>query len=179
MKPATGKHLLLVLLVLCLTCTSRYRLNLYLVVDGVDKKVKVETTEYVQGATIADPFAEDKLTAGDGNCIILSLGRRGEKQEVGSYSFMGYDEYLRCLLYLQLPLKPEADTINLQRNSFVQFMGRYDVPAEEKIFLPESGTLVVDSLVDKRLYGTVDGAYTNKQGQEVGFTGRFKVKIAR
>ncbi len=167
------------MLVLSLACTSRYRLDLYLVIEGDEKKVKVERTEYVQGATIADPYADDKLVSGTGNCIILNLGRRGETQQVGLYNLVGYDEYMRCLLYLQLPQELEADTIALSENSFLQLLGRYDVRARDKIFLPVSGTLVIDSLSRKRLYGTIAGSYANNQGQKFGVKGRFKVKVAR
>ncbi|HUV29770.1 MAG TPA: hypothetical protein VMY05_01575 [Acidobacteriota bacterium] len=160
-------------------CTSRYRLDLYMVTGEFDKKVKIENTEYVQAATIRDPFADVKLQSGDGSCLILSIGTRGERLEVDRSQLLGYDEYFRCLLYLQLPRDLRPDTIVLENNSFAHVIGRYDQPPEEKIFLADSGTLVLDSLPKKLLFGTINGEYRNRTGETFRFNGRFKVRVTR
>lgn len=172
------KGVMSVAILLVLACTSRYRLDLYMTADLQYKKVKVEQTEFVMGAVISDPFAEEKLRPGSGNCVILNLGTRGEPLEVDKSNLLGYDEYFRCLLYLQLPVRPERGVIALEDNSFVQILGRYQTPQENKVFLPDSGSLVIDSLAGKRLFGTIHGVYRSLLEQNLQFDGRFKVKIA-
>jgi hypothetical protein len=147
---------------------------------GEKKKVKVERTEYVARAKIFDPYAEEKLETGEGNCIILHTGARGDRLETDQTEtlMLGYDEYLRCLVYMEIPEPPRAGTLDLAGRSFVQILGRYDQPTEKKIFSAHAGLLVIDSLAKGRLFGTIDGDYRNPDGVSVEFSGKFKVRIA-
>ncbi|UCC44831.1 MAG: hypothetical protein JSU65_02590, partial [Candidatus Zixiibacteriota bacterium] len=94
-------------------CTSRYRLDLHMTIAEQRKKVKVESTECVRQSQLNDAYAVEKLVAGEGNCIILHLGTRGEAVDVKKESLLKYDEYLRCRLYAQLPSRLEPDKIAL------------------------------------------------------------------
>jgi hypothetical protein len=58
-------------------------------------------------------------------------------------------------------------------------LGRYLMPPDEKVFLPDSGTLVVDSLARNHLYGTIDGWFVNKKGVPLMFDGQFRARIKR
>jgi hypothetical protein len=83
---------------------------------------------------------------------------------------------VRFEIYLQLPPKPAPGMIPLKNNSFVHMLGQYERPTEEKMFLAQSGSLVIDSLSDKRLFGTINGDFKNSADEPVRFEGRFKVK---
>ncbi len=166
------------LMVTLVGCASRYRLEMFLTADETRRKMKVEGTEYIANALI-NPTADEKTSAGPGNCIMLILGTRGERGKTPQYSAISYDEYLLYRLYLQLPAEPKPSAIPLIGNSFVQLIGRYDQPAEAKLFLPEFGTLVIDSVTSKHLYGTIDGRFNNTQGEPLAVDGKFKVKVAK
>ena len=172
--------LLLVVLLLSFACVSRYKMELFMDTGTETKRVKVEQTEYLMDARIADPYASKKLEPGEGSCIILRTGARGDRVETDMTEtlILSYDEYFRCLIYLQLPQPPVVDTMVLERISFAQVLGRYDQPVDTKIFLPERGTIAVDSIVDKKLYGTLDGTYRNNVGTPLNFRGQFRVRIA-
>ena len=162
-------------------CVSRYSMSLYMVANDEQKKVKIDGTEYVTKVNIDDPFAANKLVPGNGNCIILRTGTRGAqyKTDMTESFFLGYDEYLRTLVYLEVPGEPVADSIALtDKNSFVQVLGRYEQSEEEKIFLPQSGSLVIDSIAGNRMYCTLDGKYANREGTPLNYVGQFKIKIA-
>lgn len=162
-------------------CVSRYHMALYMVANDEQKKVKIDGTEYVTKVNIADPYAAGKLVLGDGNCIILKTGARGQKYQTDmTQSFiLGYDEYLRTLIYLEIPGSPGVDSIPLtDENSFVQVLGRYEQSDEEKIFLPKSGSLVIDSISGNKMFCTLDGKYANRQGTPLDYVGQFKIKIA-
>jgi hypothetical protein len=171
---------LIIILLATSACVSRYRLNLYMATETWEKKAKIERSEYVVGAEIRDPYAQEKLVQGDANCLILRIGLRGRRigTDMTETLFLGYDEYLRCLLYLELPETPETGSLKLKDRSFVQILGRYEESAEMKIFLPESGAVVVDSIVDKKLYASLDGNYLNNENTLVRFFGQFRVKVA-
>jgi hypothetical protein len=169
--------LLLVCSILLFGCASRYRLDLYLTSEGNQKKVKVEKTELLAGAALNDPYAGQKTIDGFATTAIITTGTRWQQPEDKRVFMLGFDEYLRCHIYIQLPQTPAADTIDLQGNSFVHLLGRYDLPAESKIFLPSSGTFVVDSVTSKHLFGTIHGQYENRSGTPLDFDGQFKMKI--
>lgn len=167
------------LLVIVAGCTSRYRVDLYLIQGENRTRVKIEKTEYAIDAVLGDPMSRDKLVSGKGNCLVLITGSRGQTLEADTEDLVSYDRYLRYRIFLQLPVVVGPATINLKDNSFVQLMGWYERPAEDKLYFPQSGNLIVDSLSGKRLFGTLDGHFENHLGETVMFSGEFKAKIKR
>lgn len=174
-----NRALLAMLLLLLAGCTSRYRLNLYLIQGETRSKVKVEKTEFITEAVLGDPMARDKLIPGDGNCLILITGSRGRTLDTEAQDLISYDRYTRYRVFLQLPPTVKAGSISLPDNSFVQMLGRYEVAAEDKMYFPADGTLVVDSLSGKKLFGTLDGRFENRRGETIAFSGKFKIKVSR
>lgn len=169
--------LLVTTVIVLASCLSRYRLTLFLDIDNQQRKAKVEKTEYVINTHLANPYAENKLVAGAEAVVILTTGATGLKSQKPTANLFGFDEYLSCRLYLQLPRPPTPSKIDLVGNSLVHLLGRYDLSRESKIFLPESGAWLIDSVTSKHLYGTIDGQFANSEGTKVGYNGRFKVKI--
>ncbi len=165
---------------LLLSCISRYRLDLYMTVgDEAQRKIKVEKTEYVKGAVIRDPMAVEKLAIGDGNCVILHTGARGDRIETDRSEtlMIDYDEYVRCLLYFELPGTLRVETLSLEGRSFVKILGRYQQSMENTTFQAVSGTLAIDSIAGRKLYCSIDGTYHNGAKEQLLFSGRLKVKI--
>lgn len=160
-------------------CASRYRLPLLLTADEVTRKVKVEETTCFRGSVLNDPDAREKILSGPGNVVRLTIGTRGKRNPALPYSVLAYDEYMKLYVYLQLAENPRRDTIPLVRNSFVQLLERYEQSPQDKIFRPESGDVVVDSIVSKRLFGTIRGEFKNPKGAPISLDGRFSVKIVR
>jgi hypothetical protein len=160
-------------------CTSRYRLDFFLVQNEAREKVRIEKTEYARGAVLADPMTRDKIVQGDGDCLMLVTGSRGETIDKDAEDLVSFDRYVRFRLFIELPRDIASGRVDLIDHSFVQLMGRYEVPAEDKMYFPREGALVVDSLADKRLYGTFNGRFENRRGEVVGFEGQFKAKVSR
>jgi hypothetical protein len=180
MTKRLGLLLIPVIFAVGVACISRYRTNLYMVTEGGQDKIKVEQTEYVVGAVISDPYAEQKIVQGDGNCIILHTGTRGKglNSDLTESLFLGYDEYLQTLIYIQLPPEPQPGELDLADRSFVQILGRYEQPAEMKIFLPSNGELTIDSIVSQKMFCALDGEYRSNNGDSLTYRGKFKIKIA-
>jgi hypothetical protein len=180
MTKRIGILLILFMVAIGTACISRYRTDLYMVTESGQDKIKVEQTEYVVGAVINDPYAEQKIVQGDGNCIILHTGTRGEglKSNLTETLFLSYDEYLRTLIYIQLPPEPQPGVVDLDDRSFVQILGRYEQPTETKIFLPSNGELTIDSIADQKMFCALDGEFRNNSGDSLTYRGKFKIKIA-
>jgi len=169
----------MLMLLLRVACTSRYRMEMFMDTGDERKKVKVEEKEYFPNTVLNDPYAEIKLLEGDGNCLIITIGTRGDQVETDRIKNLvfEYDEYLKKRIYLQLPDELRLMSINLTGKSFIQLLGRYDQSAESKIYVPQTGALVIDSLAGNKLYGTLNGQYANNKGETVAFDGKFKIKI--
>ncbi len=163
--------------ILLATCASRYHLNLFMTAEGLKKKVKVEQTELIPGSQLRDPFADRKVMAGSASILVITTGTRWRQPKDTRVFMFAFDEYLKCRIYVQLPAALTADSIDLLNNSFVHLLGRYDLPAEDKIFPADSGVLVVDSVTSKNLFGTIHGRYKNRSASTLHFDGRFKVRI--
>jgi len=168
----------LILIVLSLAaCTSRYRLDLYMVREGERKKVGVEESEFLMDVVIGNPYTRDnKLVAGDGNCLIISTGTRGATQTAGQSDVLSWDRYLRFEIYMQLPLGKPSGRIPLKDNSFLNLLGHFERPVDETVYMPESGDLLIDSATDSHLFGTLNGEFANSAGERIGFEGQFKAK---
>jgi hypothetical protein len=159
-------------------CASRYRIELFLTQNSQRTEVKVEKSEYLIGTVLGDPSSQDKVSPGDGNCLVIITGSRGRTLDAKAEDLVSFDRYNRFRIFLQLPSVITPDTLPLEGNSFVQQLGRYEVEVENKMYFPIEGTAVVDSLSGNRLFGGIDGRFQNKLQESVVFQGQFKVKVA-
>ncbi len=175
------RRILVVSLLLFLTfgCTSRYRLDLFVTDEGSRGNAKVLQREFIVGSQLADPYADVKVVPGTGNTIVVTMNRRGQRHATEYGSVLGYDESLRYRLYVHLPGEPSPQTIPLAENSFVNLVGRYDLPAESKIYRPTSGEMVIDSISKGHLFATVNAQFANSAGAAITLDGRVKLKITR
>lgn len=161
-------------------CSSKYSRNLYLTTGEERRKTSIEQTEYLIGAQLADPYAVQKVTPSRDNVIVVTTSTRGQQVKTEFLQdFLQFDETLVSKLFIQLPPQPKPDTIALLDHSVVQVLGRYEQPAESKIFLPKEGTFVIDSLANNKLYGTVVGTFENPPGQTLKMDGNFWVKMKK
>ena len=175
-------RLWVVLGVLCATlagCASRYRLALFLDIDNDRKRLKVDQTQYLLNARLGDPYQEQKVIAGEGTSLVLLCSARGEKIDLPASNLFGFDEYLKVRLFVELPEPVSAGTVELKGRSFAQMLGRYTRPAEEKIFLPDLGEMVIDSIAREHLYASIGGKFVNSKGEQITFDGQFRVRVRK
>ncbi len=174
-------RLILVIYLLIITalagCTSRYRLDLFLTLQGEQKKVKVETTDYAPNTVLNAPGAERPVIAGTRSTAVLTMSMRGRESGAEGSQVFGFDEYLRVRMYLEFPSALAPDTLFLKGRAYLHMLGRFELPAADKIFLADSGRLVIDSVAHKRLYATIDGVYVNPDSMSLTCRGQFKIKI--
>ena len=170
---------LLAVALLYAACASRYRLDLYLTLAESRQSISVESTQYVMDAVIGDPYADDKVVVGPGNVAVVTIGTRGMRVEGHQWEALGFDEYFRCQVYLQVPPWPKPDSLVLVDRSLVHILGRYESPIEERVFLPHEGYYIVDSVTDRSIFFTIDGTFGNKAGSQIELDGRFKVNRNR
>ncbi len=171
--------LALLFLTIFASCTSRYRMELFEIRGEEQRKIKVEKTQYINGGILADPMATEKVVKGRGSCIVLNTGARGDMADTDKATLVGYDKYLRYMIYMQLPENVRVETYPLNDRSFAHLLGEYELPAEDKMFICTGGSLVVDSIPKKHLYGEIKADYENAKGEPVTFQGKFRVKVAR
>jgi len=164
------------LLLLAGACASRYRTNLYLLRGESRQKVDIEGTQYVMDAVLGSPYEENRLVRGDGNCVIIATGSRGERLETTVTDIVAWDRYVRFEIYLQLPPTLRAEVLPLRNNAFAYLLGYFDRPIEQKVYLGREGTLTIDSLSGRNLFLTIAGRFENSVADTLGFEGRFKIK---
>ena len=176
MKLLLRTTLLLSLLAIIASCTSRYKYDLYQTADDIRRKVKVESTKYIPNRVLGDPNSPEKFIPGNGNTIVVTTGTRGLTREVDTYSVLRFDEYLRCDIYVEIDGPLKLDTIELKDNSYLWIKGRYDQSPGSRLFYPDSGQLSGDSLKSGRIYGTLVGVWINADKVPLSFDGYIKVK---
>lgn len=170
--------LCLLLTALAAGCTSRYRLDLYMLRGEERKKVGINKTEFLKDAVIGNPYSKgEKTVTGDGNCLVISTGTRGETQGGDKGDILAWDRYLQFDIYIQFPLTAPSGNIPLEKNSFLYLLGHFERSVDEAVYMPTEGVLKIDSLTDSHLFGTLDGRFENSSGEKIGFNGQFKAKV--
>jgi len=139
------------------------------------RKVKVEGTQYIRDAVL-ELRTETKLETGIGTVMMMLVSTRGERADSNVAMLFGFDENLQCRLFVQLPPEPAPGQYGLLDSSFAQLLGRFDQPTEDKLFLADSGLMVIDSLTAKNLFGKFSGYYSNSSGVPLIFDGRIRIK---
>lgn len=171
--------MLAVMTAILTACSSRYRFDMHLTTDEFESHVKVESSEFAEHCGLGDPYEEVKTVAGTGSCLVLTLKGRGSLGPQEKEQIVRFDEHVTCRLHVELPTLEKGRSLNLVDNSFVHRLGRYDIPAEEKVYLPISGTMMMDSLSGDFLFATVHGNFATRGRKTLGINGQFRVRIAR
>ena len=176
---AIGLFPLFAICLLIGACTSRYRMDLYLVDDLHRYKMQVDQTAFARGTRLnSDPYGVPKVVVGDKSTVMIATGRRGAPEDRVTELGIGIDEYIIYRIYLELPADLTAGEVPLIDNSFVRLMKYFEIPADEKIFLPVSGQFTIDSVRSGDLFGTFTNArWENQNGIPVGFAGRVRFKV--
>ena len=161
-------------------CTSRYALDLYMHHNHELGQVNIEETQVYANQALGDTEANWKLIDSPNHHVLLmEVATRGEaidmREEVSIV--FSFDLYVRIRLYYELPTIITAGKRPAIGNSLVQVLGIYDVPPEDKLYHPESGHLLIDSISSGWLYATIDADYANHFGDRLGFVGSFKAKV--
>lgn len=167
-------------LVVLVGCTSRYALDLFVHHNSESEQVNLEDTQIHANQALGDVEANWKLVdSPNRHVLFLDVGTRGEpietREEVSIV--FSFDRYLRTRLYYELPAPLAAGDIPAAGHSLVQILGIYEIPPQDKLYRPESGHLVVDSITSDWLYATIDADFVNHLGDRLGFTGRFKANV--
>jgi len=160
-------------------CASRYRLDLHMTLDGQQSRVKVVSSAFASRCGLGDPYSDAKTISGTTSCLVVTLKGRGKEISQSNDNIVRFDETMTCRLFIELPDVKKGLTVNLVDNSFVHRLGRYDISAEEKVYLPSLGTLTMDSLRGEFLYATVHGGFSTRGGKTLGVDGEFRVRVDR
>lgn len=176
------RRFLVLTLGLCLLlsgCASRRSKPLLLSIGDFTTKAKLDQTELARSTVLGNPADDQPLRFGGGTVMVLTLSARGENRPQPKDNVILLDELLICRLYVQLPLEPVRETIDLSTASFVRMLGRYDVPDSALVYRQGEGTLVVDSLKKSWLYGTIAARYRNAAGAQLSVNGPFRIRTRR
>ncbi len=169
--------LILTSLLLITSCTSRYRLDMYMTIEDNRRHVAVESTQLVSDALIGNPYADNKITVGSGFVAVVTFGTRLAGEKRSAWRGFSTDEYFLSSLYVEIPYGAAPDTASLIDKSLVHVLGRYEEPIENRVFLPARGFYVVDSLTDDGAFLTVKGTFVNNKNDSLSFDGRVRCVV--
>ena len=114
---------------------------------------------------------------GTRSTAVITTSMRGRETDSEGSQVLGFDEFLRVRIYLEFPAPLLPDTLSLKGRSYIHMLGRYEMAAENKIFRPDSGSLVIDSVAKKHLFASIDGTFLNPDSLVLTCRGQFKIKI--
>jgi len=168
---------LLIASALQVSCASRYRLDLLMDTGHGSRRAKINGTQVVLDAQLNEPYASEIIGAGPKAVLLVSTETHGSRAGVSQSQYFGFDEIIRSEVYFELSYPFKEDSIDLKGNSMMQMLGHYNWTPKSKIFLPESGYCVIDSVTSKFLYATTAGRYVNDENKMISISGQFKALI--
>lgn len=160
-------------------CTSRLRTTLLLVSDSeTNHKLTIDQTHFYPESILGDGLSDTKVIPGNRNVGVLTISTRWLMIDKAEEDFV-LNEKWKAHLYLQFPAEIQsADTVGLQLNSFVNVREYYQLPVGQKLFEPQSGYFVIDSILKREMYVSVNGSFKNSNDISFGIAGKFKLKYA-
>jgi hypothetical protein len=169
----------IILIALLGSCTSRYRLDLYVTEEGKARRVDVSETQYAKGFVLADVSSDQQMVPGLGNCLVLMASTRTRRDDAPREGALSFDEFTRYRIWVELPPVVKPGAYPLPGKSFVYVLGRYDQPTGSKLFPANSGAITVDSLAGGRIYATLVGEFRNASAKPVSVKGQFRAKVKK
>lgn len=132
---------LMLLLILSMTvgCSSRYRMSVHVTSENGIKRTSVKEIKLINNASLNNPYREEKLIPGDNSVAIIELNFRGQEKESKIEQLLSYDENVRLKLFLQISHPLKIENLTALDNSFAQLLEHFELPADEKMFIPKSG----------------------------------------
>lgn len=158
-------------------CSPKYSTIIDTVIDGSHRGGSVEEVKFFPASRLGNPNSRYQIQEGDGNCLIVTATCRGETTEDDFSALLAYDQYLVYRIFMQIPDSVQMSRHNLIDSSFVQLSGMYQVPAEDKIFFPDSGYVEIVEIDGSRMYARFDGHFRNTKGETLSFSGNFRTKF--
>ncbi len=169
--------ILAILLSFLIGCSSRYRTELSIVTDTFSASQKAELNKYYKNAALNNPFREEKIIPGDKNIAVLDLTVRGKKLESSPGEFLTFDEIVKLRIYLQFNSQLSPGVTQLKDNAFISLRENYELSEDDKIFVPVTGELSLDSVSGKHIFASVNGSFFNKKEQKIELSGTIKIRI--
>ena len=159
-----------------LGCSAKYSKDIVVYMSDRVATARVQEVNFYPNSKLGAPLSRNQIEDGPGNCLIISTTLRGESDSTQFGSFLSYDELMLFHIFLQIPYTLKPGRHQLLDSSFVQLVGFYQIPAQDKIFYPDSGFVSIDSIDGSQLYGTIDGHFKNIKNEPLSFEGSFRVK---
>lgn len=141
------------------------------------KKARINGTQVVLDARLNEPYAAEVIISGSGAVLLVSTETRGLKAGLSQSQYFGFDELIRSELYLEFDYPFSNDSIDLKEHSMVQMLGHYSWTPEARVFLPEYGYCLVDSVTSDFLFATAKGSFVNNEEKKLSISGQFKARI--
>lgn len=171
--------LLLLILFSVVGCTARYRLVMQVSYEDQTSILKPAGTRFYPGAA-AVPSPTETIIPGEGNLLVLSLPVPGARAGEAGVELLAFDQRLVARVYLPLGSAPGPGSMPLrQEESYLLLLGDYLMPEQERQFSPVDSRLVIDSLVGRKLFATIEARFINSNQQVIAITGQFRAPIGR
>jgi hypothetical protein len=168
------------LLGLLFGCSSRYKLDLNMTVNDVERATRVEGTSYFIDAGINQISSGDRVIPSDSTNVLLArLNVTGDLLNTPGSAMFGFAEQLTALLYLTMPQNDSTTVLPLTQRSLIELVGRYDWKREQTFFYPLSGDVAIDSTTRSHLFLTIDGLFRNIDDNKIALNGRLSAKVAK
>lgn len=168
---------LVLIVAVMIGCSSRYRLEFSVITDTFSATQKAELNKFYKKAMLNNPFREEKIIPGNKNVAVLDMSLRGKKLSSSTEEFLSFDELVKLRIYLQFNKKLSPGVAELKDNAFIALLENYQLDKDDKIFIPKSGQLSLDSLAGDHIFVTVNGSFYNKKEQKIKLNGRVKIRI--
>ncbi|MFH1699493.1 MAG: hypothetical protein ABIE07_02805 [Candidatus Zixiibacteriota bacterium] len=155
-----------------MSCKRTYLYVAEEVYENTSVRFTTKSSFYTMGKSIALTHGGFELVPSDSTVLFIE----GQSTNTGkggiSVAELRLAETAR--FYVTLPNTIRVGEFNIEHKSICEITGNLNYRIGETLFTCQRGSIIVDSLVGSKIYGTIDGDYLNTRNQTLKVEGNIK-----
>ncbi|MEE9442739.1 MAG: hypothetical protein V3V99_08735 [candidate division Zixibacteria bacterium] len=164
--------LILLSLFALLSCKKTYFYVSEEVHDNTSVRFTTKSSFYTKGKSIALTHGGFELVPSDSTVLFIEGQSTGVGKGGVSVAQLRLAETAR--FYVTLPNTINVGKYNIGHKAICEITGNLNYRIGETLFTCQRGSVVVDSLVGSKIYGTISGDYLNTRNQTLKIEGNIK-----
>lgn len=155
-----------------ISCKKTYFYIAEEVHDNTSVRFTTKSSFYTLGKSIALTHGGFELVPSDSTVLFIEGESTGRSKSGASIAQLRLSETAR--FYVTLPNNVNVGKYNIGHKAICEITGNLNYRIGETLFTCQSGSIVVDSLVGTKIYGTIEGDYINTRNQKLKIDGNIK-----
>ncbi len=158
------------------SCQNKFLPKLYRVDNGIQNRLQLEESYFLNGYKISDEPVSSLFQKGDGILLVTTQSQTDFSMLNLKSGWVTVDAQIKYRIAVELPSEVKADSLNITNRSVCQILGLYHLPDSLKLYRCRTGYILVDSVKASQFTAILEASFVNVAEDTLHFTGSIKAK---